>query len=83
MSIGLKIICRECRTSVYVGTYNSCLVEEPEKVSAFLRKHLNHELKAISESNPFYYEQTEDDLCDEEGESLVFKTYNIIYERRD
>ena len=80
MSIGLIIICRECRTSVYVGTRNSMTDEGPAKVAAFLWKHTNHELVAISEGHPMYYEQVEDDLMYEDGTSMIGDKYIITYE---
>lgn len=69
MSIGLQIICTQCRKSVYVGTMNSMTDEDPKRTAAFLWKHRMHDMTTVDESHPSYYEWAEcaDDLQDDEA----------------
>ena len=66
MSVGLKLFCTECKTAIYIGTWNTYSVEEPDKVGKFLWKHRNHCMLPLDESTPYYEEWQEDDLLEKD-----------------
>jgi hypothetical protein len=67
MSLGMKLICYDCRCSAYVGTLNSGVVEDAEKVGKFLWKHSGCNIGTLKESQGTYYEGwPEDEKLDEE-----------------
>lgn len=58
MSTGLKLVCKECGTAVYIGTLNTRVVKDPVKVGHFLWKHSDHELYYLIENDyaDYYYD---------------------------